>query len=162
MESNRGTCFQIIISFMQKKCITTPKPKEKLVSYRKLKNICDSGLAEDLRTMSLQGNTIEDLVSSCNLNLNLTEILDKHAPLKEHRLCPCHSQPWFMDKIKDEIRVKCMKEHKWKNDPTEYNLNTFYQQRRYVANIIKQAQQSFYIEKLLKNRSNLKDFYHHQ
>ena len=45
-------------------CITTPKPKEKLVSYRKLKNICDTELAEDLRTMSLQGNTIEDVVTS--------------------------------------------------------------------------------------------------
>ena len=45
-----------------------------------------------------------------------------------------------MDKIKDEIRVRCVKEHKWKNDPTEYNLNAFYQQRRYVANTINQAQ----------------------
>ena len=119
-------------------CITTPKPKEKLVSYRKLENICNTELAEDLRTMSLQGNTIEDLVTSYNVNLR--EILDKHAPLKECRLCPCHSQPWFMDKIKDEIRVTCMKEHKQKNDTPEYNLNMFHQQRRYVANIIKQAQ----------------------
>ena len=95
-------------------------------------------LADDLRTMSLQGNTVEDLVTSYNLNLR--GILKKHAPLKEHKLCPCHSQPWFMDKIKDEIRVRCMKESKWKNDPTEYNLNAFYQQRRFVANTIKQAQ----------------------
>ena len=62
-------------------CITTPKPKEKLVSYRKLKNICDTELAEDLRTMSLQGNTVEDLVTSHSLNLS--KILEKHAPLKE-------------------------------------------------------------------------------
>ena len=32
-----------------------------------------------------------------------------------------------------------MKEHTRKNDPTEYNLNAFYQQRRYVANNMKQA-----------------------
>ena len=87
--------------------------------------------------MSLQGNTIEDVVTAYNLNLR--EILDKHALLKECRLCPYHPQPWFTDKIK-EIRVRHMKEHKWKNDPTEYNLNAFHQQRRYVANIIKQAQ----------------------
>ena len=123
--------------------ITIPKPRERLVSYRKLKNICDTELAEDLRTTSLQGNTVEDLVTSYNLNFR--EILGKHAPLKECRLHPCHLQPWFMDKIKDEIRVRHMKEHKWKNDPTEYNLNVFYQQRRYVANSIKHAQQSFYI-----------------
>ena len=61
-------------------CITTPKPNGKLVSFRKLKNICDTELAEDLRTMSLQGKTVEDLVTSYNSNLR--EILDKHAPLK--------------------------------------------------------------------------------
>ena len=52
-----------------------------------------------------------------------------------------------------------MKECKWKNNPTEYNLNVFYQQRRHVANIIKQAQISFYIEKLLENRTNFKEIF---
>ena len=112
-----------------------------LVSYRKLKNICDTELAEDLRTTSLQSNTIEDLVTSNNLNFR--EIFEKHAPLKECKLCLCHLQPWFTDEIKDEIRVRCMKEHKWKSDPTEYNLNAFYQQRRHVANTIKQANDPF-------------------
>ena len=82
--------------------------------------------------MSLQGNTVEDIVTSYNLNLR--EIFEKHAPLKECKLHLCHSQPWLMDKIKDEIRVRHMKECKWKNDSTEYNLNAFYQQRRCVAN----------------------------
>ena len=103
-------------------CITTPKPKEKLVSCRKLKNICDTELVEDLRTMSLHGDTIEDLVTS-SYNMNLRKILEKHVPLKECKLHLCHSQPWFTDKIKDELRVRCRKECKWKNDPTEYNLN---------------------------------------
>ena len=61
-------------------CITTPKPSGKLVSYRKLENICDTELIEDLRTMSLQGETVEGLVTSYNSKLR--EILDKHAPLK--------------------------------------------------------------------------------
>ena len=52
-----------------------------------------------------------------------------------------------------------MKEHKWKNNPTEYNLNAFYQLRRYVANIIKQAQRSFYIKKILENRTNFKEIF---
>ena len=138
-------------------CITTTKPAAKFVSYRKLKNICENDLVEDLRTMSLQGETIEDLVTS--YNSKLSKILDKHAPLRSCRLHPCHSQLWFTDRIKDEIRVRHMKEHMWKNNPTEYNLNAFYQQRRHVANIIKQAQKSFYIEKLLENRTNFKEIF---
>ena len=38
-----------------------------------------------------------------------------------------------------------MKECKWKNNPTEYNLNALYQQRRHVANI--------------ENRTNLKEIF---
>ena len=138
-------------------CIKTTKPNTKIVSYRKLKNICNKNLAEDLRTMSLQGETVEDLVTS--YNSKLSEILDKHAPLKSHRLHPCHSQPWFTDRIIEEIRVRHMKECMWKNNPTEYNLNAFYQQRRHVANIIKQAQKSFYIDKLLENRTKFKEIF---
>ena len=52
-----------------------------------------------------------------------------------------------------------MKEHIWKNNPTEYNLNVFYQQRKHVANIIKQAQRSFYVEKLLENRTHFKEIF---
>ena len=59
-------------------CITTTKPDAKFVSYRKLKNICENDLVEDLSNMSLQGETIEDLVTS--YNSKLSEILDKHAP----------------------------------------------------------------------------------
>ena len=91
--------------------------------------------------------TTEDLVTSYNYTL------------RSHRLHPCHSQPWFTDRIKDEIRVRCMKECMLKNNPTEYNLNAFNQQRRHVANIIKQAQRSFYIEKLLENRTNFKEIF---
>ena len=52
-----------------------------------------------------------------------------------------------------------MKKRKWKNNPTEYNLNAFYQQRRHVANIIKEAQRSFYIKKLLENRTNFTEIF---
>ena len=44
-------------------------------------------------------------------------------------------------------------------NPTKYNLNAFYQQGRHVANNIKQAQRSFYIRKLLENRTNLKEIF---
>ena len=48
------------------------------------------------------------------------------------------------------------KERKWLNDPTEYNLNSFYIQHRHVANIIKSAQKEYYIEKITENRIDYK------
>ena len=50
-----------------------------------------------------------------------------------------------------------MKEKVWLKDQTEYNLNAFYQQRRYVANLIKKTQKSFIMGKLMENKTNYKD-----
>ena len=47
----------------------------------------------------------------------------------------------------------------WLKDRTEYNLNAFYQQRRYVANLIKKTQKSFIVGKLMENKTNYKEIF---
>ena len=86
-------------------------------------------------------------------NNTLKEILDRHAPEQTKTLRISHQQPWFMDKIKQEIVLRRTKERKWLNDPTEYNFNSFYTQCRHVANIIKLAQREYYIEKITENKN---------
>ena len=61
-----------------------------------------------------------------------------------------------MDKIKQEIVLRRAKERKWLNDPTEYNLNSFYIKCRHVANIFKSIQKEYYIEKITENRTDYK------
>ena len=75
-------------------------------------------------------------------NQNLAEILDIHAPLKSKTLKITHIQPWFIDKIKREILLRRRLEQRWLQDPTQYNLQSFYYQRRHIANIIKTAQKT--------------------
>ena len=93
------------------------------------------------------------------IQLKSVQILDSHAPQKECRLQPHHSQPWFNDKIKEEIGIHCKKEKTWLKDQTKYNLNAFYQQRRYTANLIKKTQKSFIMEKLIENKTNYKEIF---
>ena len=38
----------------------------------------------------------------------------------------------------------------------EYNLNAFYQQHRFVSNIIKTTQKTYYTQKLTDNKTNFK------
>ena len=64
--------------------------------------------------------------------------------------------PWFNDKITQEIQLRHKKERAWTKDPTEYNLQAFYYQRRYAANIIKSAQREYYINEIRENRNNFK------
>ena len=73
-------------------------------------------------------------------NQKLAEILDKHAPLKSKTFKITHIQPWFNDKIKMEIPLRRRLEWRWLQNPTQYNLQSFYYQRRHIANVIMTAQ----------------------
>ena len=44
-------------------------------------------------------------------NIELKGVLDKHAPEKTKIVKITHQNPWFNDKIKEEIRVRRKKEH---------------------------------------------------
>ena len=63
-----------------------------------------------------------------------------------------HNQPWVNNRIRDEIILRHKKEKVYNKDPTEYTLNSFYQQRRHVWTLIKTARKDFYVNKLLENK----------
>ena len=63
-------------------------------------------------------------------NQNRAEILDIHATLKSKTLKITHIQPWFNDKIKREILLRRRLEQRWLQDPTQYNLQSFYYEKK--------------------------------
>ena len=81
-------------------------------------------------------------------NSTLGSILDDHVPEKSKCIKRRVHLPWFIDKIRQEIM--------WTKIPTEYNLQAFYLQRRYVANIIMSTQREYYIKEITENRNNFK------
>ena len=89
-------------------------------------------------------------------NQNLAEIMYIHAPLKSKTLKITHIHPWFNGKIKREILLRTRLEQRWLQDPTQYNLQSFYYQRRHIANIIKTAQKAHYNEKIAENSHDIK------
>ena len=70
-----------------------------------------------------------------------------------------HIQPWFNDKINMEMLLRRRLEQKWLQDPTQYNLQSFYYQRRHVANVIKTAQKHHYSEKIAESSPDPKAFF---
>ena len=114
-------------------------PPTHIVNYHKIKNINKMDFKSDLANISMgEKLDLHHLVEV--YNQNLAEILGIHAPLKSKTLKITHIQPWFNDKIKMEILLRRQLEQRWLQDPTQYNLQSFYYQRRHVANIIKTAQ----------------------
>ena len=69
-------------------------PKDKTVTYSKLKSINHTVLDENLN-FELQSENLEGMVNSYNLNLRT--ILDKHALVKTKTVRTEHKQPWCND-----------------------------------------------------------------
>ena len=55
-----------------------------------------------------------------------------------------------------KIILRHRKEKAYNKEPNEYTLNAFYQQRRYVSNVIKMDQKDFYVNKLSENKHGFK------
>ena len=131
-------------------------PITELVTYRKIKAIDLESFKQDLElalSNQHQGN-IDEAVNFYNDKVKY--ILDTHAPEKTKVVKRSHNQPWFNDTIKQEIILRRHKERIFQSTPCPYTLNAFYQQRRFVNNIIKTAQRNFYINQLAEHRSDSK------
>ena len=92
-------------------------------------------------------------------NSVLAELLDKHVPAKWKEIKIRHNQPWFLDRIKEEIRLHRWKERCWRSDNTEYNYRAFYNQRLYVANLIYAAKKTFIKEQIAECGKDVKSIF---
>ena len=128
----------------------------KLVLYQKIKKINYDAFGQDIdnKLHPEHLNALDEKVD--HYNSTLGSILDDHAPEKSKHIKRRVKLSWFNDKIRREIQLRHKKEGTWTKDPTEYNLQAFYYQRRYVANMIKLAQREYYINEIRENRNNFK------
>ena len=128
----------------------------KLVLYQRIKKINNDAFGQDMdnKLHHEHLNGLDEKVD--HYNSTLRSILDDHAPEKSKHSKRRVHLPWFNDKIRQEIQLRYKKGRSWTKDPTEYKLQAFYYQRRYVANIIKSAQRECYINEIRESRNNFK------
>ena len=104
----------------------TPTSK---ITYRKIKSIDVKAFSDDMELALHNADTIASIYDLLTLyNSSASNLLNTHAPLKTKRLRITHNQPWFSDRIRQEIRLCRHKIKTWREDPTEYNLKAFYNQ----------------------------------
>ena len=89
----------------------------------------------------------------------ITAALDKQVPVKTKLVRDTHHQPWFDEKIKTEITLRRKKEREWIREQSEYTWRAFYNQRRYVSNMIKTAQRNYFKAKIEENKKDYKAIY---
>ena len=133
-----------------------PMRKGTLITHHDLKKIDHMSLKENLQVVCnhVVASDLHDMVTE--YNTNLAGILESHAPLNQKECRSCHNQPWFNDRIKDEIKIHRNKEEKFREDPSAYNYQAFYNQRHYMVNLIHQSQQAHFRDRLMENKYDTK------
>ena len=136
--------------------IVRPIPPQKTVRYRKYKNLDRNQFRQDLINGFLKKSpsTMDDMVQQ--YNDTIITALDKQILEKTKLVRDTHHQPWFDDKIKKEIILWHKRERDWMPDQSEYSWRAFYNQCRYVSNIIKTAQQNYLKGKIEENKNDYK------
>ena len=137
-----------------KLAVSHPIPKLIMVKYRKLRGIDGKLFSTDLAESQVEVYDPADDVSGLvdGYNKSLSQVLDKHAPVKSKTVRKTHTQTWFTDSIKNEIHIRCMKEKIYFKDPIDYNYMAFYYQCRHVANLTKTAKCKYYHDKITEHK----------
>ena len=86
----------------------------------------------------------------------LWSVLDSHVPLKTKMIRMNHNNPWFTDRVQTEIILRRKKEKTWQQDPNPYSYQTFYNQHRYVNNLMNNLMRSYYWDKIQENKGDPK------
>ena len=130
--------------------------QKKTVRYRKYRNLDRNQVRQDLIDgfSEKSPSMMDDMVQQ--YNDTIITALDKQIPEKTKLVRDTHHQPWFDDKIKKEIILRCKRERDWIRDQSEYSWRAFYNQHRYVSNIIKTAQKNYLKGKIEENKNDYK------
>ena len=110
-------------------------------------------------TQMMHNKTTDVTTLAQQYNDGMAEIMVKHTPIKTKKIKIKHYQPWFNDRLKSEIKLRRFKEKVWLCDPTEYNLQAFYNQRRFAANLAKSLEETYYHNLLHDNQHDYKEIF---
>ena len=118
----------------------------KELTFRKLKNIdiaeFSGDIASSMLCRSVHWDNI-DALSDC-FNMTLTDILDKHAPLKTRTMINRPRIPWFNDDIKLLKRRRRRLEKKALKTDLPGDWNNYHKVRNQYSALIKSARVKYY------------------
>ena len=134
----------------------------KEISYRKIKDINKEELQTDIYESDIHNRKldtdVETLTNICNDTL--IRIINIHAPVKIKKVSNRRRLPWFTDEIAAAIRLRRRLEKCWKRDKTSNEkYEQFHKQQRTVSNLMDSAECKFFLNKIIKNKSNYKEVY---
>ena len=125
------------------------KHSHQTITYRSFKRFDENSFTNDLRQVPWEILESFDDVSECVQvwNLLFLEIVNKHAPLKQHRVRKEHQPEWLSPEIIDSIKER--NKHKING-----NRNSYIFFRNKVSSMIRTAKSKMYKTKIEKGKDD--------
>ena len=135
--------------------MSRPRPVEKMVSYRKYGSIDIDGFCDDIRNSPFftdPADTVDTLVEQ--YESVLTDIVDKHAPLKSKRFVQRDKVPWYNKDIQQAKRDRRRWERTWNRTGLVVHQQLYQQARNSVGDSIDKAKSEYYNGKITECNGN--------
>ena len=148
-------CFSDHILILFELTTSKPPPSKEYVSYRPIKSVDISKFTADLAASNLCLNTPMQLDSLANCyNNTLSDLLDRHAPLKNRIVTSRTMVPWYNEEIKLAKKERRRAERKWRITKTTADLNVFKSLKNRCTYLMRKAKCSFFSDFVEMNSDN--------
>jgi hypothetical protein len=128
--------------------LSGPKPKSvrKQISYRKIKAINTEAFVTDIRASPLSfTDSFESVHTAVDIyNTQLSNILDKHAPLVTKSITLHPEAPWFNEEIREAKKERRKAELIWRKSGLTVHRQIYLGKKENVNFLIKSAKESYY------------------
>ena len=132
----------------------------KYVTFRKLKAVNIDSLKCDIANMvssSFDVSNIDTLIS--DYNVNLQNILDKHAPEQQRKVAVRRPTPWMSQDIRPEKQKRRQLERKWRRTKLQADYEAFKIQKNKVNKILEESKSKYFSKLISENASDAKGLF---
>ena len=132
-----------------------PNVVTKEISYRKVKAIDWDSFKRDLRSSELLQQTpiaLDDLVTS--YNSTLSNVLNKHAPVRTRTTVLRPLVPWFTEEIRASKRLRRRSERRWRKTKLSADFLIFKAAKNRTTYLMNLARKAYYINFVHENGNN--------
>ena len=122
-----------------------PSYEKKVITFRKLKNVDPTIFQKDIQSTMLNTSRTTDVSEEVDqYNTILSQLVDKHAPVKERVVTIRPSAPWYTDEIKTEKHFRRKLERKWRSSKLTIDRELYMGQCKKVTKMIDEARRKHY------------------
>ena len=141
--------------------ISKPSFQTRIIKFRKTKSLDAESLSNDVVLTGLCDRGNSDPITPLDLDVlvedyttTLSQVLDRHAPLKTKTVRARPKVPWYTSEIAEAKRRRRKAERRWRRTRSQEDLLAFKKLKNHVTYLSTQAKHAFYSDFVNDNSEN--------